>query len=240
MSEQTILPASPPKIGNQLELLSFHIPKSAGTSFRNMLRDVYGEAAVLRFDTPLRGGGKFRVEQQPYTGRTLPNRARVLHGHFSWAHVNNILELPPDIPKITWLRDPVERVVSNYFYLSKRLREILDEEGQGVNILSKMERSLTEYAQAPINQNRMSKFLEGLDLTDFLFVGILEHMEEDLQHLSKRMGWVIEEAYQHNTTGKRKREISAEERAVIEACNAGDLALYQRALELRGKGQWRP
>ncbi|WP_421947534.1 hypothetical protein [Phaeodactylibacter xiamenensis] len=48
------------KIGNQLELLSFHIPKSAGTSFRNMLRDVYGAEAVLRFDTPLRGRGKFR------------------------------------------------------------------------------------------------------------------------------------------------------------------------------------
>ncbi|MCI4648304.1 sulfotransferase family 2 domain-containing protein [Phaeodactylibacter sp.] len=226
------------KIGNQLELLSFHIPKSAGTSFRNMLRDVYGAEAVLRFDTPLRGGGKFRVEQQPFTGRTLPNRVRVLHGHFSWQHVNNILELPPDIPKITWLRDPVERVVSNYFYLAKRLREILDEEGRGINILTKMERSLTEYAQAEINQNRMSKFLEGLHLSDFRFVGILERMDEDLQRMADAMGWTIQEAYQHNATGKRKREITAGERAVIEACNAEDLALYQEALELRKQGYW--
>jgi|UPI0005920FF0 hypothetical protein len=236
MSDQINKPAV--KIGNQLELLSFHIPKSAGTSFRNMLRDVYGAEAVLRFDTPLRGGGKFLVEQQPFTGRTLPNRVRVLHGHFSWQHLNNILELPPDIPKITWLRDPVERVVSNYFYLAKRLREILDEEGRGVNILTKMERSLTEYAQAAINQNRMSKFLEGLDLKDFRFVGILEQMDEDLQHMADAMGWAIQEAYQHNATGKRKREITPEERAVIEACNAKDLALYQEAMELRKQGYW--
>lgn len=236
MSDLSETPAS--KIGNQLELLSFHIPKSAGTSFRNMLRDVYGKDAVLRFDTPLRGGGKFRVEQQPFTGRVLPNRVRVLHGHFSWRHVSNILELPPDIPKITWLRDPVERVVSNYFYLSKRLREILDEEGRGVNILSKMERSLTEYAQAGINQNRMSKFLEGLDLEDFRFVGIVEQMEEDLERLGRRMDWSVKEAYQHNTTGKRKRKITPEERAVIEACNVEDITLYRRALELRGKGHW--
>lgn len=236
MSDKITKPAA--KIGNQLELLSFHIPKSAGTSFRNMLRDVYGAEAVLRFDTPLRGGGKFRVEQQPFTGRTLPNRVRVLHGHFSWQHANSILELPPDIPKITWLRDPVERVVSNYFYLAKRLREILDEEGRGINILTKMERSLTEYAQAEINQNRMSKFLEGLDLKDFRFVGILENMEEDLQHMAGAMGWTIQEAYQHNATGKRKREITAEERAIIEASNAKDLALYQQALELRKQGYW--
>lgn len=236
MSDQINKPAV--KIGNQLELLSFHIPKSAGTSFRNMLRDVYGAEAVLRFDTPLRGGGKFLVEQQPFTGRTLPNRVRVLHGHFSWQHLNNILELPPDIPKITWLRDPVERVVSNYFYLSKRLREILDEEGRGVDILNKMERSLTEYAQAAINQNRMSKFLEGLDLKDFRFVGILELMDEDLQLMADAMGWTIQEAYQHNATGKRKREITPEEREVIEACNAKDLALYQEAMELRKQGYW--
>ncbi len=229
----------PPLISNRLELLSFHIPKSAGTSFRNMLRDVYGPDAVLRFDTPLRGGGKFRVEQQPFTGRALPNRVRVLHGHFSWQHVNNILELPRGIPKITWLRDPVERVVSNYFYLAKRLREILDEEGRGVNILTKMERSLTEYAQAEINQNRMSKFLEGLDLKDFRFIGILEYMDEDLQQMAETMGWAIQEAYQHNATGKRKREITPEERAVIEACNVEDRALYQRALELRKQGYWR-
>ncbi|MBV6654022.1 MAG: sulfotransferase family 2 domain-containing protein [Mameliella sp.] len=227
------------KIGNQLELLSFHIPKSAGTSFRNMLRDEYGAEAVLRFDTPLRGGGKFRVEQQPFTGRRLPNRVRVLHGHFSWQHVNEILDLPADIPKITWLRDPVERVVSNYFYLAKRLREILDEEGKGVNILSKMERSLSEYAQAPINQNRMSKFLEGLKLTDFHFVGILESMDEDLKDMSARMGWTINIAYQYNATGARKREITPEERALIEACNQDDLALYQEALELRKNGHWR-
>lgn len=236
MSNSSETPAS--KIGNQLELLSFHIPKSAGTSFRNMLRDVYGASAVLRFDTPLRGGGKFRVEQQPFTGRALPNRVKVLHGHFAWPFLKNILELPTDIPKITWLRDPVERVVSNYFYLSKRLREILDEEGRGVNILSKMERSLTEYAQAPLNQNRMSAFLNGLDLADFQFVGILERMEEDLPLLAKRMGWPVTETYEHNATGKRKREITPEERAIIEQCNAEDIALYQRALELRAQGQW--
>lgn len=238
MSSGTARQIHPSRIGNKLELLSFHIPKSAGTSFRNMLRDIYGPETVLRFDTPLRGGGKFRVEQQPFTGRALPNRVRVLHGHFSWPFVSDILELPPGIPKITWLRDPVDRVVSNYFYLAKRLREILDEEGRGVNILTKMERSLTEYAQAEINQNRMSAFLEGLDLTDFRFVGILEYMEEDLPAMAERMGWDIPKAYRHNATGKRKREISPEERATIEACNAEDTALYQRALELRQKGYW--
>lgn len=38
------------KISNQLELVSLHIPKTAGTSFRNILKDVYGASHVARLD----------------------------------------------------------------------------------------------------------------------------------------------------------------------------------------------
>ena len=137
---------------------------------------------------------------------------------------------------ITWLRDPVERVISNYFYLEKRLKEELEEERKGLNILSKMQRSLMEYAGAEINRNRISKFLNGAKIKDFTFVGIQEHYGEDLKTLAKILGWKEFQELHHNQTGKTKRQISEEERAEIARLNPLDMTLYQEAMELRQEG----
>lgn len=150
---------------SQVELVSIHIPKTAGTSFRNILKQMYGEQQVIRIDITLPSEKTPFSSVQPSTER-LPDEVRIIHGHFRFPDIAALYHLDPDVPVITWLRDPVERVISNYFYLQKILREIIQEEQRRVNILSKMEKTLLEYASADINRNRTSKFLEGLRLQD--------------------------------------------------------------------------
>lgn len=229
-----------PPDSSQLELISIHIPKTAGTSFRNILKGVYGEDGVVRLDIGL-VQKEVSINQQHYLHSELPNGTRVVHGHFSYPLFREKFQAPADAPIITWLRDPVDRVISNYFYLAKRLREELDEQGKGLNILGKMQRSLLEYARFEPAQNRMSKFLTGLELEDFFFVGIQEEYELSLQRLSGLLEWEEYPVFHHNKTGAaHPKRVSDEERAIIRSLNQKDVALYERALNELAKGRWTP
>jgi hypothetical protein len=213
------------------ELISVHIPKTAGTSFRHILKQVYGESAVVRLDINARGK-KVRLDEQLYEAAELPAGVRVLHGHFSPAAVAERFAGVEKLPAITWLRHPVDRVISNYFYLKKRLAEELDEEAKGLNILRKMQRSLLEYAADDMNRNRQHKFLAGRALEDFAFVAIQEHYDEDLAAMGKHLGWPPVEAVKYNVTGTGP-QVTDEDRATIAALNPLDMALYEHGVALR-------
>lgn len=222
-----------------LKLISIHIPKTAGTSFRNTLCGVYGKESVIRLDIGL-DRDETRINEQNYTKAALPAGVQVVHGHFAIPALRERFEPDPSVPVITWLRDPVERVVSNYYYLVKRLSEELQEEQKGLNILSKLQRSLLEYAQQEQARNRMSKFLQEMPLEDFRFVGFVEDYDHDLARLAARLEWSDYPVFQHNRTGRDTSGVSTEELQRIREWNSDDVALYERALRMKEAGHWNP
>jgi len=221
------------KIKNKLELISLHIPKTAGTSFRNILKEAYGDDHVVRFDIhrdPLR----IRVEEKLLSRNKISREIRVIHGHFKYLDLLEHVDIKPDIPVITWLRNPVDRVISNYYYLSKRLKEELDEEGKGLNILAKMQKSLMEYAQTEMNRNRISKFLEGISLEEMKFVGIQEYFDEDLIYFCHLFGIKNIQPLKQNVTGK-KYSVDKETRDEIARLNMRDMEIFKKGIELRNQ-----
>lgn len=219
-------------IQNNIQLISVHIPKTAGTSFRNTLKTVYGEQQVVRLDIDL-VHSVLKINEQSFEEKRLHKKHQVIHGHFSPTLLKAHFKIEPDIPFITWLRNPVDRVISNYYYLEKRLKEELNETGKGLNILSKMQRSLIEYAGAEANRNRMSKFLAGKPLKEFLFVGLTEYYSEDLVDLSSALGWEDFKELRHNVTGTDYSIVPQDVRDEIKKLNKEDEALYQIASNLR-------
>lgn len=214
------------------ELISIHIPKTAGTSFRNILKSVYGEKNVVRFDISMRG--VVRLNEKPYAEKQLPS-AKVIHGHFSYEAIKSCYGIPEGCPVITWLRDPVQRVASNYYYLESRLIDILQEEKHDLHILEKMQRSLPEFARAEINRNRMSKFLNGVELKNLTFIGIQEQFEIDLPLLAAKLKWprVPVVLYHNVTSEKENRQIPDDLAEEIRSLNAEDVRLYEEAMALR-------
>lgn len=216
---------------SKVKLVSIHIPKTAGTSFIHSLKKQYGYQKVTRIDI---NDNKIRINKIPLSKAYVYKKISVIHGHYSIGLLNNQLHLPSNIPVITWLRDPVERVISNYYYLYKRLDEELKEEKKELNILSKMRRSLIEYAQDERNCNRMSKFLKGIELKDFFFIGIVENYDKDIQELGRKLNWSTPEIVMHNKTGKiNKLTIDEKTKALIRSYNKKDQVLYEQALTLR-------
>jgi len=217
---------------SNLILISLHIPKTAGTSFRNLLVEVYGAKAVVRFDVI---NGEIYINEQLFSGTALPSHIKVIHGHFVYSELTERIKIHDHVKRVTWLRHPVSRVVSNYFYLAEMMNYYMQEEIHHIDILSKMQRTLSEYAADEKNRNRMSKFLDGISLREFDFVGLVEHFDEHLQQMSEKLGWHKQIAPVHYNATTKMREGDKTGDAVkeqIELWNDRDMVLYRAACDL--------
>lgn len=209
------------KANGPLELVSIHIPKTAGTSFQHALEFQYGANRVARIDFP-----EHAAAIRPPEGVT------VIHGHITMEEAR-ILDDSQSIPRITWLRHPVDRVISNYNYLSGRLDDLLDEPRHGVDILSKMKRTLLEYAAADRNRNRIAHFMAGHQPEDFSFIGLVEQYAIDLGALRQHFGWKAASPVHHNSSSK-SAAVDPVIRATIEELNAEDMRWYAEVLRFKG------
>ena len=209
---------------HRLELISIHIPKTAGTSFYAILQDIYGKSHSIEVkrEQARANTGKFQRFLQP--------EHRVLHGHFHFEEIQNLYD-PERVKLVSWLREPVSRVISNYYFFNRKVNE-----DPNHSEWHRRDESLEVYAHYEENRNRMTKFLKGIELEDLFFVGIQEHFEHDLRRLARLMNWPEPRNREENTNRvytSRFPPVSDELRAQIREWNQEDVALYERALAIR-------
>jgi hypothetical protein len=211
------------------EVISIHIPKTAGLAFRQILYNNYGQSQVLA-----KNQKALRLE-----GKTIHDhyrkRHKVIHGHLPYPLVQALHG--PQTRVVAWLRSPVSRVVSNYYYnihheFPKRQQEDP----------SRKMPTLQEFIERPMRQNVMARFLEGIELEDLYFLGFQESFTSGLEQLAGKMEWRIDEADRKrrvNDNSKARSRYPQPETAIIERIeelNKQDIDLYNRALELKAQG----
>jgi len=163
-----------------IRVVSCHIPKTAGTSFLEVLRSVYGEEFVFRDygDRPSSGGSIYNKDHGVWEKKKRKEDIKSLssgnfkcvHGHFI---LNKYLGEFPEAKRIAWIRDPVTRVVSHYFHSKKRNQSLTIEQ-----LIS--DRYL---------QNQMVRFLGTVDPSDLDFIGISEMFDQEVERAAKQFGW---------------------------------------------------
>lgn len=149
-----------------LEVASVHVPKSAGTSFIEVLKHWYGPTLSLEYTC---NGTVDRVE--PWT------RAR--HGHFR-ATEHEAQHL------VTWMRDPAKRLVSHYFYW--RVTPPVARVDPTHQMMREQNTPLLEFAEIPEMRNLTAWYLDGRDVDDFSFVGIAEALGPEVGRLARILG----------------------------------------------------
>jgi|HubBroStandDraft_5_1064220.scaffolds.fasta_scaffold227575_2 hypothetical protein len=200
-------------------LISVHVPKCAGTSFRHVLHAIYGSEIWYNYGTI------FSREQA--RGELVPSGAKIIHGHFIADSFDGVF---PDRQLLTWVRHPVERLVSNYYHFL-RAPDMRDD---CCRALHERKLSLREFADLDWMQNLATRYLAGKPVSDFQFVGITEQFEESMLHFSRLLGFRnVMKLPRENTNPDRRSEryaLSPEDRAYILERNAADLAWYEQAV----------
>ncbi len=201
-----------------------HIPKTAGTSFRNSVVDHFGQKRVLQDYGDKRAATSAAIRKYIYTtGDTisitaamLSQEAVMVSGHMHAVKYAGVIGLPNTV---TFIRKPIARVVSHF-------RHMVRDEG--------FEGDLMSFAQKPVNRNVQSRVLDLLDPALLGIVGITEQYKSCIDLINTRWKWGL--AYREDNISDQMSEVrinpSSAEISLITGLNTLDIALYERALHV--------
>jgi len=219
-------------------IISVHLPKTAGTSFRHSLQDYYGDKLLQNYtDPPQRLNDIERNSKAVKLAlETLDvdyENVECIHGHFlPFGYL--LLKNASPITFITWMRNPVERIASNYYHVLQYYKnwnrpfhyKMIDEKW-----------SLEQYCLCDEMRNMYSKFLWGFPLEYFDFIGITEHYKEDFRYFANKYLSPDVQSIRLNVNKESNGiyNINKSLRKKIEDFHHADMELYERALDMRKK-----
>ncbi|HEY3237896.1 MAG TPA: hypothetical protein VGJ84_24465 [Polyangiaceae bacterium] len=211
-------------MSNFPELIFFiHVPKTAGTSFRNAAEQRFSGRVLLDYgrNNPATSEAIIQhVYERPdriALARLIAERnIGMICGHVDY---QTYAHLAPPERVVVFLREPVQRVVSEFHHF----RRFYGYEG-----------SLMEYARHSLQLNRQSRMVKGLNLARAGLVGLSEYYGESLRLLARRTGLELSHL-EVNTNPERlgtpRYQVLEEEDAELRELNAEDVLLYRRASE---------
>lgn len=220
-----------------------HIPKTAGTSLVNALRRSFDPIYAIRPTTPQGADAAPETNQwdsiRDFVLRQshMPHerRYRMFTGHLESVRVDFITQAFPESRLFTIIRDPVERLISNYRYS-------LSTSYPHRELFANTYPSFEHYISLPGSQNTMAKYLlgHGRNITEnnlgevfekFDFVGSLGRYRESLHMLGSLLGIGEISLDRLNVTANAPNseiEIGPGLRAELLKLNHLDVALYDR------------
>lgn len=197
-------------------LVSMHIPKVAGTSFRKILKNNFHDGLLGDYGPKHPSYQRFASHDLMSSEALMRQGVYCLHGHFRMRKYKHF-----DADFITWLRNPLTIIPSTYFYLSSKY--------PGHRKLPKNNCTLLEFIEHSLNQNLMSNHFSGCDIEMFEFIGLMEEYDKSLEilcsklHLDKPKKEIFEN---QNTDNKNGYDLSTEEKECILYYNQKDIKLY--------------
>lgn len=198
------------------KFLLFHLPKTGGVTVEWAFRKWLGKETVTTLQR----------SKLPGALADLDPGVKAINGHFEYGDLGEHLDLSEWF-KVVWLRDPVTRVVSNFHFFKKTLRQPKPHAVEMARINAhRLDEPLMKYARYEENRNLMSSRLAGACPEDFDFIGQVEHMEEDLARLAAMLGFETLAMVKKKNAGTYDPALP-EELAEIRELNSEDLAWHK-------------
>lgn len=225
-------------------LISIHMPKTAGLSFRETLEGHYGDRFRADYgDYPLAQSASERrnlaQSHAESSSRAKFSGIDCIHGHFLPAKYLPLTAAPGSL-FVTWLREPVARLVSHYAYWQTSYEPAEDSTSTLHRRVVEEGWDLEQFCLAPQMRNVYSEFLWGFPTERLDFIGITEYFAEDMRYFCTHFLGLNAEPARNNSRGLNDAQpvvtdISPELRGKIEEYHSQDVSLYRRALALRGQ-----
>jgi hypothetical protein len=220
-------------------MVSVHLPKTAGTSFRATLEENFGTRLKKDYeDLPLHKGNYERnlasIEAATKSYMINLDDVACIHGHFLPVKYLLLRDRAAMI-FVTWMRHPVDRVVSHYEFWKREYNESTAGPLHRKVVVEGW--SLRDFCLSEEIRNLYDKFLWAFPIEYFNFIGIVEFYEIDHAYFVKNYLNVNTAAERRNAAPSRNHlaELDSGFRREIEAFHGADIKLYNTALAIRDK-----
>lgn len=222
-------------------LIFLHIPKCAGSTLREIIYRQYPDRQCYYVSSmPDQQQSIYEFQGLPRAER---EEIRFLTGHGVYGLHSSLVG---STEYITMLRKPIERVISNYYYVARS-----PEHRHYETVTGEKGMSLYEYVSSGVNEVLDNQMVRSMTSDDeisgrkllqrakenwdewFGFVGLVERFDESLLLAKERYGWGGVFYRKRNVTRDRPSREDLPERVVdeIEARNRLDTELYEYGKE---------
>jgi hypothetical protein len=222
--------------GMRNKLIFLHIPKTAGTTFHNILDKQFLPENV--FTIQVIDDTRLNIDEFIFLPKSAREKVYLLKGHMSFSLHKYMVG---ETKYITFLREPRERIISFYYYVLQNSNLEL------YTLIKSNNWSLHDFV-ANVNMKELNnaqiKLISGIEDTEeimmeraiknikthFSYVGISEYFYESLRRLQKMYGWDISEYTNHKVNDSRPKldDIDPETIKLIEEKNHGDILFYEK------------
>lgn len=227
--------ADRPGPGVRPTILSLHVPKAAGNSFRALLQAEFGERLMLDYGDWAGFNVPEAIERRNI--RTLRMRSRrdeilekfdAIHGHFV---ADKYLGLFPNGAFVAFVRDPYQQAASHYHFLLRNpQRDHLEEK-----MFHDARMTLQDYLSWDAFRDHQSQYLGSLAIDDFAMVGISEEFCRSVDLFNSIFGCDLRGDSLLNVNPDHRGaayRIDDDVRKAVEKYRSADFELYRRAKEI--------
>ena len=219
-----------------------HIPKTGGSTLHSVINRNYRSRSLLNV--------KNDREAEKIAELNVNNlkKIQVVKGHMAFGHHKHFPN-PKDFTYITMLRDPVKRIISNYYFILSRPQHYLHHE------LSSNNYSLKDYVQSGIVNNTENAQVRLLGnciyvphgkidrtmleqakkniKTHFYLASVNQFFDETILFLKEEFQWKFSFYVRQNVTGHgvKPSDLDQDTLATIKAYNSLDMELYDLVKE---------
>jgi hypothetical protein len=220
-------------------IVFLHVPKTAGTTLNRLIEWEYPLFEIYSVDPVFFRWSASHLWQLP--ARRL-EKTRMFKGHMLFG-LHKILPQPATY--ITVLREPIDRVISSFYYMRNYVLHPFYWK------LRRENWTLEDFVRRSRRENVQCKIIAGAEYEKpctaeicerakenlvryFGVVGLSERFEESLALMKLRFGWKLQRYSSFNVTRARpkKRDLPQSTLDLIVEKNAFDLALYECATKL--------
>ena len=220
------------------KIIYIHIPKTGGSTLQGIINRTY------------RKSGRYKVANNREAlaidelDSFAKDKIKLIQGHMCFG-LHEKFNDPDACTYITMLRDPVRRVISNYYFILTRKTHYLYDEivsnnytlkdyvesGIVANAENAQIRLLSNNIDVPHNECTREMLEQAKSNLDnyFSVVGINEMYDETVLFLQDEFGWKFPYYSRLNVTGHgvKQSDLDEETLAAIRQYNALDIELYE-------------
>lgn len=222
-------------------VLFIHIPKCGGRTFNSILDSIY--PSQDRFDIRVVKNIKSNMDEFHSMSQEDKDGLKLVKGH---QHFGLHSEFSTPSEYISFLRNPIERVVSYYYFVMRIPNHRLFQTNK-INKNTTLIEFVSEVDEADLHNGQI-RFLSGIKASEremldiarkniekhFSFVGTLENFNECLVLLRRQYNWPTPYYRIKNKTKGRPilSDINKEVIEIIRSKNQGDIDLYNETKKL--------